>query len=102
MTYMTVLKQVVQYFVEICGFIMKIGKLSMGRLAHLRNLWICHNGMGPRFALCGLRCIDIRYKYNNQEIRQMVERAQPSQIIIQQESLALCKSVIILCALVTC
>jgi hypothetical protein len=99
MTYMTVLKQVVQYFVEICRFIMKIGKLPMGRLAHLRNFWICYNGMGPRFAL---RCIDIRYKFNNQEIRQMVERAHPSQIIIQRESLALCKTVIILCALVTC
>jgi hypothetical protein len=47
---MTVLKQVVQYFVEICGFIMKIGKLSMGGLAHLRNLWICHNGMAQEFA----------------------------------------------------
>jgi hypothetical protein len=60
---MTVLKQVVQYFVEICGFIMKIGKLSMDGLAHLRNLWICHNGTGPRicrFALCGLCCIDIQ------------------------------------------
>jgi hypothetical protein len=52
---MTVLKRVVQYFVEICKF-------AICGLAHLRSLRICDSSMSPR--ICRFACPPLVKAYN--------------------------------------